>query len=527
MKERSLKLSPSLLEAISHQLEHMLVNPDFTATPQQTALLKYVVNQTLADNADQIKGYTVATEVFGRRSDFDQSIDPIVSIQAARLRQALIMYYETTGRNDPIRIDIPKGSYVPTFSEQQPVDQTIVAECAIPVDVMQTWPKVLLRPLTNLTANPEDDYLCIGLTAELAHALSHYQEIRVLEARYCIQKSTPRHMDIDFIVDGNVRRDPESVRVAIRLCDAKKGVQIWSAKYHGDLEAAKMISFQEDMAEEVAVHVAGDNAVISRHIASLFRDKAAPDLTTYEAMLQFWECDTRHTPQCYVRAIQALENAVKYEPECGQAWSMLASLYADNYGNEIVDLPTPLEKALEFAQKGVSLDPTNRRARMILAYVRLMENKLPEARYEADTAYNLCPNSLMVLDAIGYVMALAGGWERGVNWIEKACALNPYYRPWALCVLCVNWFRLADYEKAYRETFNFMVSQFFWEPLIKAAICGHLGRIEEGQACVRDLLALKPDFTQRGQVLIRHYIKFEDIVDRVIEGLNAVGLAVR
>jgi hypothetical protein len=73
------------------------------------------VNQTLAGNAHEIKGYTVATEVLGRGPDFDQSIDPVVSIQASRLRRALERYYLNTGQRDPIHIDIPKGTYVPTF----------------------------------------------------------------------------------------------------------------------------------------------------------------------------------------------------------------------------------------------------------------------------------------------------------------------------------------------------------------------------------------------------------------------------
>ena len=103
----------------TRQLERMLGSPDFNATPQQSALFKYVVNQTLAGNADRIKGYTVATEVFGRRSDFDQSIDPIVSIQASRLRRAMEQYYETAGKNDPIRIDIPPGTYVPVFKKRK------------------------------------------------------------------------------------------------------------------------------------------------------------------------------------------------------------------------------------------------------------------------------------------------------------------------------------------------------------------------------------------------------------------------
>ncbi|MBN3522226.1 hypothetical protein JYB62_19675, partial [Algoriphagus lutimaris] len=93
-------------------------------------------------------------------------------------------------------------------------------------------------------------------------------------------------------------------------------------------------------------------------------------------------------------------------------------LYADNYGLGMVDLPTALEKAVEFAQKGISLDPTNRRARAILAYVRLLENKLSEARDQAEKAFDLYSCSLMYLDVIGYLMSLAGEWERGENYIK-------------------------------------------------------------------------------------------------------------
>jgi hypothetical protein len=68
--------------------------------------------------------------------------------------------------------------------------------------------------------------------------------------------------------------------------------------------------------------------------------------------------------------------------------------------------------------------------------------------------------------------------------------------------------------------------ELFWDPLLKASACGHLGRIEEGQACVRALLALKPDFAQRGRILIGRYVKFEDIVERIVEGLGKLGMSI-
>ena len=66
----------------------------------------------------------------------------------------------------------------------------------------------------------------------------------------------------------------------------------------------------------------------------------------------------------------------------------------------------------------------------------------------------------------------------------------------------------------------------FWDPLAKAATLGQLGRYEEGEQFVKTLLKLKSDFPSRGRILIKHYIKFEDIVERVIDGLAKVGLKI-
>ena len=274
------------------------------------------------------------------------------------------------------------------------------AEPTAQADAMAAWPTVMVRPLANLSANSEDNYLAIGLTAELAHALSHYREIRVLESLHRHRKSPPPETQFDFTIDGNIRRDPEGVNAAIRLSDAETGIQIWSGKYQGDLEAAEMISFQEDVAAEVSVRLAGGNAVISKHLSGQSKNKPVSDLTTYEAILRYWEYDTLRTRPSYMRAIEALEHAVAHEPGCGQTWSMLASLYADNCGLEMVDLPTPLEKSAEFAHRGVSLDPTNRRTRAVIAHVLLMQNKLREACDEMHAAYNMHSHSLMYLEAL-------------------------------------------------------------------------------------------------------------------------------
>lgn len=144
----------------------------------------------------------------------------------------------------------------------------------------------------------------------------------------------------------------------------------------------------------------------------------------------------------------------------------------------------------------------------------------------AEAAYRLCPNSLMFLDVIGWLMSLAGEWECGINNIEKAITSNPYYRPWVRHALILNWLRLENDEKAYRETLKLTMPDFFWDQILKATACSHMGNIEAGQECVRDLLALKPDFSRRVRILIGRYVKFDDIADRIIEGLGKLGMKI-
>jgi adenylate cyclase len=87
--------------------------------------------------------------------------------------------------------------------------------------------------------------------------------------------------------------------------------------------------------------------------------------------------------------------------------------------------------------------------------------------------------------------------------------------------------RQQEYEQAHLETLNFKRPTVFWEPLMKAATLGLLGRIQEGRRAAENLLKLRPDFPTRGRLLIGHYIKFEDIVQRVIAGLRKAGLDIQ
>jgi adenylate cyclase len=84
-------------EYIRQQLSRVLSSPEFKATDAQKTFLKFIVEAVLSGRSNEIKGYTVATQVFGRAEDFNQATDPIVSIQANKRRRALERYYLVAG----------------------------------------------------------------------------------------------------------------------------------------------------------------------------------------------------------------------------------------------------------------------------------------------------------------------------------------------------------------------------------------------------------------------------------------------
>lgn len=97
-------------------LERIQGWPEMMRSPQLAGFLGYIVERVLAGEAQSIKAYTIAVDVFGRPPDFDAQSDPIVRVQARRLRSLLNEYYAGPGRDEPVRFELPVGRYVPEIS---------------------------------------------------------------------------------------------------------------------------------------------------------------------------------------------------------------------------------------------------------------------------------------------------------------------------------------------------------------------------------------------------------------------------
>jgi hypothetical protein len=101
------------------ELNKILSSTVFSNSRRAVDFLRFVVERTLAGEARYIKEYRIGLEVFGRNGSYDPKLDPVVRIEAGRLRSKLAEYYRNEGQNDPIQIELPKGTYVPVFQRRE------------------------------------------------------------------------------------------------------------------------------------------------------------------------------------------------------------------------------------------------------------------------------------------------------------------------------------------------------------------------------------------------------------------------
>jgi hypothetical protein len=109
----------NLASDVTAELARLLKSGDFPATERNRSFLAYVVEKELAGQPEEITASLIAIRVFGRKENFNPNKDPIVRIEAAKLRRDLETYYLKSGRTNPLQISLPKGGYRPRFTYHQ------------------------------------------------------------------------------------------------------------------------------------------------------------------------------------------------------------------------------------------------------------------------------------------------------------------------------------------------------------------------------------------------------------------------
>jgi TolB-like protein len=252
--------TPVRPELIQRHLEKVLVSAEMRRSKKLCQFLRFTVEEVLRGHGAELKEYAIAVGVFKRNREFDPGADPIVRVQARRLRSKLGQYYQTEGRDESIQIEYPVGGYSPIFTRRTPSEMSRPAIPAMQSGEVAAARRIAVLPFIDM--GPEDSQaFADGLTDELIHALSGCPGIRVAARESCYQfKSKPEDvrkigesLGVSALISGSARREGSRLRILVQLVDAETGLNLWSAAYEREVEG--ILATQHTISREVVVNL--------------------------------------------------------------------------------------------------------------------------------------------------------------------------------------------------------------------------------------------------------------------------------
>nr|WP_210333619.1 hypothetical protein [Rhizobium sp. ARZ01] len=572
--------TPPTNSEIQDQLARIRASSAFDAPDRAHKFLAYVVEEALEGRADRIKAYSIAIEVFGRDATFDAQNDPVVRIEAGRVRRALERYYLLAGQRDPILITMPKGGYVPVFTRfngaapktltSQPGEARFGAEkgkrgwpafgTALGIVTLavagmallsnlrdiQYWnsdsrpfpsatpnmPQVIVKPFEDLTNTPNSAMIARGLTDEVIGQMARFKEIEIVagrpndaaEASHPSDKSLPLYM-----LEGRVRADSDRLRLTTRLVSRTDGSVVWTSSYDADIGARELLDLEADMARLVATTLAQPYGIIFQTDAAQMLQAPSADWKAYACTLSYYGYRADLHPQTHASVQNCLKEAVARFPNYATAWALLSLTYIDELRFRYrlqTPSPPPIDVAVQAAERAVQLDPQSVRALQAQMLAYFFRGDVDTAIAVGERALTINPNDTELSGEYGFRLALSGQWQRGCALVKETVGRNPGPIGYFQVALSVCSYIDRDYGGAERWVRMADLRESPIYHIILTAILGQQGKLAEAQEERNWLTAHAPEFLDgiRKEIAMRFH-RPED-QERIYDGLRKAGMKI-
>lgn len=479
--------SPPQPAAVRAALEKIVSSPGFADAGRLAPFLRHLVECALAGESGRVKESVLGVEVFQRPADYDPRVDPIVRVEARRLRQRLDEYYATAGHADPVRIHLPKGGYQVTFAPASPIPEPGVrprpwwhyalgiAALALAGIALGTWQsrymtrlrhapiaKIAVLPFDNVGRDAANEPFSDGLTEELMERLSRTPGVAVIARSVMFQykgrpadaRKVAADVDASMVVEGSVRRNENRVRVTARLTNPRDGASLWSQTYEREMK--DIFAIQDDIAQSIA------NALRIRLNAPVRgpASRYTENLAAYNAWLNGRYHLNLYSVEGYRRAVEYFDEAARLDPAYAPAYAGLARTYtmmgfydafapgrgwddARRAAEQAVSIDPALAEAHAARgvvlalgdwnwtaaeasfRKALELDETSAQAHGFLAIsVLLPAVRLEEANREFKRALELDPLDIFVNYAAAFGLVAAGRYDDAVRQYHRTIELK-------------------------------------------------------------------------------------------------------
>jgi len=550
-------------EDVWAQLERMLSHPLFQASEKRRAFLRFIVSEALAGRADGLKGYTIALAVFGRDQSFDPQADPVVRLEARRLRRDLDSYFVDAGQNDPLRISIPKGSYVPSFewhnvhSPAAPIEmpdaqdhttgpaaadasarskQTFPPKRVIAAVLVAClavgiagWmllagstqhnsnpsrePAVLVTPFEALSPGENTRYFASGISHELISNLFRFASFRLYALPVRSSQDSRltfaqigHNLGAAYIISGSVQANAEEIRITAQVLNATSAKVVWTKSYTRPYELQSLMDIQRELASEIATAIGQPYGVVKTDIGN----NPLPAVSSIESYL----CVQRAYGyrRNFLRAefdpvLHCLQQTVQRDPGYSDGWAMLGWLHVDagrlGYTGDD-NRQKEYEKAVEATTRAVTLDPSNPLALKALGSAYHYIGRYADSERITREAVTLNPNDPEALAQLGWRLAVRGHFDEGIPMLKRAIERSLSPPSWYFHLIAIDLYLKGDYQQMLRVAERSAQGDPGFSQFLLALANSELGNRSATQQALEKMSQYQPVGGDPGGFLRRH-----------------------
>jgi tetratricopeptide (TPR) repeat protein len=562
---------------ITAAVERMIVSDVFSRSPQLGAFLRFVTQATLQGKSDRIKAYTIGLEVLRRDTSFDPQIDPIVRVEATRLRRAIERYYAGPGQQDAIIIDLPRGSYVPTFRRRESAAPPailisdvgrlpqrlrriaipaavgaaiVVVAVAIyvmgdfnrPADIgavritrnVETrrsvalppgngMPVVRFEPIRVIGAPPQHSVTADRLQAKIADAFARFDTINVsLAASDATMAAAPSN----YVLSSAVEYAGDSAAAWFTLTSTAESKVVWSGTFEniqppggeGVTEDAVVVSLTNSLLQSYGVIRARDRAI---HLASSAGDPR------YRCVLQAADSMRTAEREAHELARVCLEHLTALDPSFAVGFTFLAMIYNREFQLEYPAHPgdtPPLDRALKAARQSIALQPESSRGHLALMIVQFNRRDIAAALETGKRSFALNKYDMLALGEYGGRLLMAGEIEKGMRKLREAGANGGARAAWHHIYLFIGSYMAGDMAEAIRHAGDIPTDNMAIGQVAQVLAAHAAGKPDEAKKAIDRLGAIAPGWISNPERQLSRIVADRAIVDRLSKGLAAAGI---
>ncbi|CAB1078516.1 Adenylate cyclase (EC [Olavius algarvensis Delta 1 endosymbiont] len=411
------------------------------------------------------------------------------------------------------------------FYRQRPsIEPVSVKKMAYPLPDKSS---IAVLPFANMSKDPNQEYFCDGITEDLITDLSKISDLFVIARNSTFTykgkpikiKQVAEELGVQYVLEGSVRKAGNKIRITAQLIDATTGHHLWAERYTGIME--DVFGYQDKITRKIV-----DALAIKLNVNEQVQlaQKDTDSIAAYDLFLKGWEHFIRFTPEDFFKAIPFFEKAVQIDTKYGRAYAALAASYwlgsTDPLGMNQFGLAQ--EKGVLLAREYLekAMDKPTSLSHYLASAINLFRYQWQEALVEAERAIALEPNNAIINLQMGYALIMSDNPKKGVDFVNKALRLDPYYPARALYLQGLAQFNLEEFEKTITlcEQSHKLNPEMFGTAELLVASYAITGRDDDARRLVASLIP-KYAVAWQLQYLMRYFpFKNPTISDHLAEG---------